>query len=216
MIYRQLWVSYIAPTSQSVVTTTIAHRSTDITTTVQTQSGLTGALFCHENLLYGYLESTRPVDLDALWDQLLGDILLRVPSIHGPRVAIELPDIYHDGMPGDGPHWRAPGFVPQKRVGSLARIKPDMYCSYVYYHFLRQEELPHGFNKYYIIGAHEFQIFSYQEWPATVDEPKPKGSFDSQLTPKNWQELMHIHFDLWPNQPKDTQEWIRLPLLWEL
>jgi hypothetical protein len=91
-----------------------------------------------------------------------------------------------------------------------------MYCSYVYYHFLRQEELPHGFNKYYIIGAHEFQIFSYQEWPATVDEPKPKGSFDSQLTPKNWQELMHIHFDLWPNQPKDTQEWIRLSLLWEL
>ncbi|RLT23723.1 MAG: hypothetical protein DWI30_02845 [Chloroflexi bacterium] len=216
MIYRQLWVSYIETTALSIITSTITYRAADITKTITSHGGLTGALFRHENLLYGYLESTQPIDLHTLWDHLLGDMLLPVPSVHGPRVAIELPDIYHDGVPGDGPHWRAPGYTPQKRVGSLARIKPDMYCSYVYYHFLRQEEIPHGFNKYYIIGAHEFQIFSYQEWPATVDEPKPKGSFDSQITPKNWQELMHIHFDLWPNQPKETQEWIRLPLLWEL
>jgi hypothetical protein len=216
MMYRQLWVSYIDTAALSIIASTIAYRAADITKSMTSLGCRTGALFRHENLLYGYLESTKPIDLHTAWDNLLGDMLLCVPSVHGPRVAIELPDIYHDGMPGDGPHWRAPGYTPQKRVGSLARIKPDMYCSYVYYHFLRQEELPHGFNKYYIIGAHEFQIFSYQEWPATVDEPKPKGSFDSQLTPKNWQELMHIHFDLWPNQPKETQEWIRLPLLWEL
>ncbi|NBU64854.1 MAG: hypothetical protein EBS29_10190 [Chloroflexia bacterium] len=215
MHHRQLWVSYIAPTALSIISSTIAYRAADFTRIITARGGRTGALFRHENLLYGYLESTQPIDLHMLWDHLLGDMLVSVPSVNESRVAIELPDIYHDGMPGDGPHWRAPGYTPQKRVGSLARIKPDKYCSYVYYHFLRQEELPHGFNKYYIIGAHEFQIFSYQEWPATVDDPKPKGSFDSQLTPKNWQELMHIHFDLWPNQPKDTQEWIRLPLVWE-
>ncbi len=216
MIYRQLWVSYVAPSSQPSVTTTIAQRSNHITRAIQAQGGQTGTLFLHENLLYGYLESTQSIDLNTLWGTLLGDILLNVPTVYGPKVTIALPDIYHDGVPGDGPHWRAPGYVPQKRVGSLARIKPDMYCSYVYYHFLRQEELPHGFNKYFIIGAHEFQIFSYQEQPAAMDDPKPKGSFTTNMTPNHWQELMHIHFDLWPNQPQETQEWIRLPILWEL
>lgn len=215
MIYRQLWVSYIAPAAQALIATTIAYRTPDITTAVHVQGALTGALFCHENLLYGYLESSRPIDLQQLWHQLLGDVLVSVPSVHGSCVAIALPDIYHDGMPDDGSHWRAPGYTPQRRVGSLARIKPELYCSYVYYHFLRQAELPHGFNKYYIIAAHEFQIFSYQELPATVDTPKPASLFTSQLTPANWQELMHAHFDLWPNQPQASQEWIRLPLLWE-
>jgi hypothetical protein len=118
MIHRQLWVSYIATTAQSIITASIAYRATDITSAIQAQGGLTGALFRHEHLLYGYLESTRPIDLHALWDALLGDLLISMPSVQGTRVAIELPDIYHDGMPGDSPLWRTPEYTPQKRVGS--------------------------------------------------------------------------------------------------
>lgn len=213
MMYRSMWVSYIQPDidiaevcRQSNAHLHLISESLTITTM---------ALFQHQHMLYGYAESPHLLDTHALMDAALGDVLVRIPTSRGMRVSIDLPDIYHDGMPGDGPHWRAPDYTPQRRVGSLARLKPDMYCSYVYYHFLRQEEQPHGFNKYYIIGAHENLIFSYQEWPSTVDTPKPQGSMTTNLTPTNWQELMHQHFDLWTDQPADSQEWIRLPLVWE-
>ena len=213
MIYRSMWVSYIQPDIDvaDVCQQCNAHlhlisESLDITTM---------ALFHHQQMLYGYAESAHLLDTHALMDATIGDALMRIPTSRGMRVSIDLPDIYHDGIPGDGPHWRAPDYTPERRVGSLARLKPELYCSYVYYHFLRQEEQPHGFNKYYIIGAHENLIFSYQEWPATIDTPKPQGSMTTDLTPRNWQELMHQHFELWTDQPADSQEWIRLPLVWE-
>lgn len=213
MIYRSMWVSYLQPSIDIAhICTQRNHRLHDASTQLQIS---TMALFHHQHVLYGYGESAHPLDTHTLMERTLGDVLQRIPTSRGTCVTVDLPDIYHDGMPGDGPHWRAPGYTPQRRIGSLARLKPEMYCSYVYYHFLRQEEQPHGFNKYYIIGAHEYLIFSYQEWPSTIDTPKPRGSMTTNLTPSNWQELMHQHFDLWVDQPTDSQEWIRLPLVWE-
>lgn len=213
MTYRSMWVSYIQPDID--IAEVCQQSNAHLHLISESLSITTMTLFHHQHMLYGYAESPHLIDTHTLMDAALGDVLVRVPTSRGIRVSIDLPDIYHDGMPGDGPHWRAPDYTPQRRVGSLARLKPELYCSYVYYHFLRQEEQPHGFNKYYIIGAHEQLIFSYQEWPATTDTPKPQGSMTTDLTPTNWQELMHQHFELWTDQPADSQEWIRLPLVWE-
>jgi len=213
MIYRSMWVSYLQPGID--IAGICTRRTQPLHHASDGHAITTMALFAHQHMLYGYAESTHSLDTHTLMAATLGDVLMRIPTSRGMQVSIDLPDIYHDGMPGDGPHWRAPGYTPERRVGSLARLKPAMYCSYVYYHFLRQEEQPHGFNKYYIIGAHENMIFSYQEWPATIDTPKPQGSMSTDLTPNNWQELMHQHFELWTDQPSDSHEWIRLPLIWE-
>ena len=216
MIQRHLWTSYITPMAAISLNQQLSIRHALIRERMQSHAVGTAAIFQHQQQLYGYLESNQPLDTHALWLPLIGDLVQQVPTTQGMRITIDLPDIYHDGQPHEGTPWRAPGYTPTKQIGSLARLKPEMYCSYVYYHYLRQEDQPHGFNKYYIIGAHEYTIFSYQEWPATVDDPKPRGSMQSNLTPTNWQELMHEHFELWPNQPVESQEWIRLTKVWGL
>lgn len=214
MIQRYLWTSYVTPMAAISLSQQLSIRHALIRERMQTHGVVTAALFQHQQQLYGYLETTQTIDTHALWLPLIGDLVQQLPTTRGTRITIDLPDIYHDGHPHEGTPWRAPGYTPTKQVGSLARLKPEMYCSYVYYHYLRQEEQPHGFNKYYIIGAHEYTIFSYQEWPATVDDPKPIGSMQSNLTPTNWQELMHEHFELWSDQPVESQEWIRLTKVW--
>ena len=215
MTHRSLWVSYVNIEAALLVAQHCAIRQHIIRDHVVAHGVRTAAIFQHQHCLYGYCESDQPLVLDDLWHPVIGDMLLRVPSASGTALCIELPDIYHDGMPDDGQPWRAPDYTPQRRVGSLARLKPEQYCSYVYYHYVRQEEQPHGFNKYYIIGAHEHRLFSYQELPATVDTPRPRGSLRTKLTPNNWQALMHEHFELWADQPPENQEWIRLPCIWQ-
>lgn len=215
MLQRHLWVSFLEAAAAPLVSHQLAIRQEIIREHIATHGIVTGALFQHQHTVYGYCESDRAVDMEHVWRPIMGDLLQHIPTANGIRCTMALPDIYHDGAPSTTTPWRQPGYQPTKRVGSLARLQPDKYCSYVYYHYIRQEEQPQGFNKYYIIGAHEHTIFSYQEWPATRDTPAPRGSLRTKLTPNNWQELMHEHFELWADQPPESQEWIRLPCIWQ-
>ena len=124
MIYRSMWVSYIP--SGIDIAGICTQRSQRLHHASDEHTVTTMALFPHQHMLYGYAESTQPLDTHTLIERMLGDVLMRIPTSRGLSVTVDLPDIYHDGMPGDGPHWRAPDYTPQRRVGSLARLKPDV------------------------------------------------------------------------------------------
>lgn len=114
--------------------------------------------------------------------------------------------IYHDDEPDSGLQWRESDYRPEHRVGSLARLKPEMYASYVFLHYQLQEETSRKFNQYYFISSFEQYIFSYQEMPERVRTPR-KGKLATHNTPENWGAAMHPHFELWENREKNEQIW---------
>jgi hypothetical protein len=93
-------------------------------------------------------------------------------------------DIFHYNQPDIAENWRGDRKV-ERRLGSLARLKPEMYGSYVFYHYQLQEEKPGSGNKTYIIGSHELYLFSYQELPVSLAEA-PQGLLATHNTPANW------------------------------
>jgi L-rhamnose mutarotase len=134
----------------------------------------------------------------------LNQLLEIRPDEGGSKAWIPMIDIFHFSRPVSVEHWRRKKHV-EKRVGMIARIKPDMMSSYIYYHYMLQEEQPDIVNKYCIIGLDENLIFYYEEQPTTKELPQYKGKLNtSNLSPdwqKGWQELMEPHFILWEDVP---------------
>ncbi|KQX46769.1 MULTISPECIES: hypothetical protein [unclassified Paenibacillus] len=125
------------------------------------------------------------------------------------RLAIPMIDVFHDGIPEDAESWRG-NYAIDDRVGSIARLKPEMVSSYVYYHYQKQAESPNSFNQTYMIGMHGRLLFSYHELPARVSPIQRHVLLTTKHSPDNWHEVMYPHFDLWEEAPEGQQLWRKM------
>lgn len=164
------------------------------------------SIFRHEKLLFVYVEheSIEPL-IRQFWSERARALLEPWPGLTESRYAIPLNDIYHDDEPSEDVPWRRSGYQPDLRVGSITRLRPDMYASYVFLHYQLQEEKPRQFNKYYMIGSFEQYLFSYQELPEIVEKPR-RGKLTTEHSPQNWSAVMQPHFEPWPDTVEDNDE----------
>lgn len=152
-------------------------------------------VFQFSDLLFIYLESETLLskfDFPSSFDEMLIDW----PGESGNRKFVSMLDIFHDAIPRAESVWRD-SESPRESLGSIVYLRPEKYCSYVFYHFQLQEEGIRKFNKHYVIGAHENCLFSYQELPAVVDNTNHDRVLDTNVSPENWAELMGEHFRPW-------------------
>lgn len=148
----------------------------------------------------------------ALTDHLVswpGGATLQPPLA---RTFVPMMDIFHYLAPESVEHWRRKR--PSERIsGRVARLKPEMVSSYIFYHYQLQEEQPGRVDKYGIISLHENLIFFYQEQPAIVEEPRRMGKLTTSHTPPNWHEVMFPHFQLWEDAPTGQEIWREVALI---
>lgn len=161
--------------------------------------------------VYIYCEGLQPVTSFDWPDSLLPHFE-KWPAHSGPRSSVEMMDIFHDAMPRIAEPWRAPGSV-RKSVGSIIYLRPEKYASYIFYHFQLQEEGLKRFNKYFIIGANEELLFSYQELPAVVDTFDEGKILNTNNSPENWAELMAEHFAPWSEGLNVDAPWKEMELV---
>jgi len=168
------------------------------------------AVYRWESQLFAYVEAeTNALPFRPDIPPPLRAMLAPWPGEQRPRIAAPMNDIFHDGVPVDWASWRK-GRVVERRVGSLARLKPEQYASYVFYHYQLQEEQPEKFNQTYIIGSHERLIFSYQELPSSLSGRPRRGKLDTNRTPDGWQDVMDPHFEPWTDTPASERIWREL------
>lgn len=125
------------------------------------------------------------------------------------RLAIPMIDVFHDGVPIDADSWNRSDSNAE-RIGSIARLKPEMASSYIYYHYQKQEEFPDSFNQTYMIGSLGRFLFSYHELPAKAATRKRQGLLTTNHSPNNWHEVMYPHFESWVDVPYGQQLWRKM------
>jgi L-rhamnose mutarotase len=162
-------------------------------------------LFRFDNLLFVYAESADPV-LNLALPAKVTSALIDSPGDFGDHKFVPMLDIFHDAIPRVESAWREPG-APITSLGSIVYLRPEKYCSYVFYHFQLQEEGLRKFNKRYIIGALENCLFSYQELPAVIDATNHDRVLHTNVSPENWVELMGEHFQPWPEGLDIEKPW---------
>ena len=195
-IFRHQFRAKIEHASLVVFLDLIGAKRIEIERELENRKVLICKLFRFEDQLFVYLESENHLaqfDLPAGINQLLLDW----PGQVGNRKFLRMLDIFHDAVPRSETVWRE-AEPNRKSVGSIVYLRPEKYCSYVFYHFQLQEEGLRKFNKYYLIGAHENCLFSYQEIPAVVDITNHDRVLNTNNSPENWTELMGEHFQAWP------------------
>lgn len=203
---RVLYLSLIRSGKEALLADLLQAWSDSAAGSLKSLGVVTLTVFRADPHLCVYLDCTRDPEFD--WPEEFGSVLEPCPSLDGsaPKLVQPMVDIFHDGVPADPESWYG-GRRVEGRAGALARLKPEQYSSYVYYHYLKQEEEPEEFNKTYMIGAAGTLIFSYSEHPAVTSEPKPQGKLDTKLVPANWQETMIPHFDPWPTESGKPLYW---------
>ena len=162
-------------------------------------------LFQFEDQLFVYLESRLPLP-DFNLPASLSEYLFDWPGNIDARKFVSMLGIFHDAIPRPESNWRS-ALTPRESTGSIVYLRPEMYCSYVFYHFQLQEEGVRKFNKYYLIGAHENCLFSYQESPAEIDVTNHDRILTTTNSPENWGELMAAHFKPWQQNCDSGESW---------
>lgn len=174
------------------------------------RGALKGSLFAQDDGLFLYVD-TADEQFDWEWPTACKPMLETWPGGRGgARLTVPMLAIYRDGEPSAYED-RQGGQRPRERIGSLARLKPDMYAGYIFYHYAKQEETPNSFNPSYIIGAHEELIFSYEEKPAPpFGSRQTRRTWPAAVTPDNWHELMRPHFIPWTESGQEPVLWVRM------
>ncbi len=213
MIRRQLWASRLSVTGLAQIDGAGIASLTQFPDSPWATRIRTASIFRHDLWLYGYLEAVDSDVAEGFATAFLAAYCTPIATSQGERWAAPLLDVFHDGSPSDGAEWRGVDDRPTHRIGSLARLIPDTYSRYVFYHYQRQAELPQSFNRRYIIGAHDATIFSYQELPAITTAPPPP-MLPTHNTPHDWQAVMTEHFVPWSDTSDDQRSWRVLPCVW--
>ena len=214
MIHRHLWCSLLSPQGHMRIAAEGIASLAQFPAHTLASEIRTVSLYMHQDWLYGYLESPMLDGAERFATAFLADTCTPVMSSCGLLLAHPLLDVFHDGSPTDGTPWRVPGEVVTQCIGSLARLLPESYSRYVFYHYQRQAEQPQSFNQRYIIGAHDRTIFSYQELPAVTQTPRPRPTLQTQHTPVDWQAVMDPHFEPWSDTTDGERIWRVLPCVW--
>jgi hypothetical protein len=158
-----------------------------------------------EHFFFYYESIARPIDPEELFGTA-GEWLRFWPGGEEARFFVPLMDIFHCVEPQGVDHWRRKQ-RPERVFARLARIKPEMVSSYIFYHYQLQEEQPGGFDKYCLIGIHENLLFFYLEHPFVIELPPAPGKLNTQNTPAPWQKAMDPHFLPWTDAPRGQELW---------
>jgi len=152
------------------------------------------------NLFFYYESDGAPIDPDMLFLELV-PYLEPVPFKDEPRYFAQLMDIFHYHVPGELSAWRKDDIAePWVR---LSYLEPDMYASYIFYHWQLQEERPGDGAKYGIIAMYENLLYFYMERPHIVEPVDYPGKLSTNNTPGDWGTLMGPHFIPWPDTTGD-------------
>ena len=165
-------------------------------------------LYQFEDQLFTYLEA-RSFLPDFNLPATLSEYLVDCPGNIDARKFVSMLDIFHDAIPRPESTWRS-DLSSRESAGSIVYLRPEKYCSYVFYHFQLQEEGVRKFNKYYLIGAHENCLFSYQESPAEIEMTNHDRVLNTTNSPENWGELMAEHFKPWHANRDDGESWKKM------
>ncbi|QGQ97661.1 hypothetical protein EHS13_23605 [Paenibacillus psychroresistens] len=169
---------------------------------------MTASLFIQDQNVFLYYENLEESIIPSELFSNVEPFLEKRPEVGTNKCWIPMNDIFHFSKPLSVDHWRRKGAV-QARVALIARIKPDMLSSYIYYHYLLQEGHSTNDNKYCMIGLDENLIFYYEELPKTVENQVKQ---DQRIThfPHNWQdtwqELMEPHFIYWEEASENDRK----------
>jgi hypothetical protein len=167
---------------------------------------LTLSLFNCEETLFLYYEC---IDYDVVPTEILGGISLYLknwPGAKEERLWVPMYDIFHYNKPISIDQWKRKNVV-QKPLGMIAKLKPEMISSYIFYHHQYQEEKPGDGDKYGIINLHENLMFFYLEEPCVKEKPQYKGILSTNHTPSNWGEVMEPHFIYWEDPSLEKEIW---------
>ncbi|REE86529.1 hypothetical protein A8990_110139 [Paenibacillus taihuensis] len=208
-IERFMWVSAIKPGMEEAFVEQLAAQQEQLQSNLRERGAIVCSVFREGNYLFTYLESAKQID--SIWTdaEMLTPLLQAWPSLDGEAGTYELRmnDIFHDDWPNvDEVPWRHSGYRAEQRIGSLARLKPEMYSSYVFLHYQLQEEKPRLFSKYYMIGSFDQYIFSYNELPSIVEQPRV-GQLTTTNSPPDWGEAMEPHFEPWTEMVEAERLW---------
>jgi hypothetical protein len=173
---------------------------------------MTISLFRWRTHFFTYWESIdQPVTPDAIFAGM-DDLLLAWPGAATARTFVPMMDIFHYLAAESVDQWRRKTPVDQSWA-RLARLRPELVSSYIFYHYQLQEEKPGSGDKYGLISLHENLIFFYQERPALIEaEPSP-GKLTTHNTPDRWHDVMFPHFDLWDDAEPGQEIWRDVALL---
>lgn len=197
-MHRRIYRSQLKHGAMEDFTTYLDDHRRELKYSLQSQGIVTCSIFSYKHMLCIYVEALDGVS-EFRWGSPYLDWLEPWPGGDEPCHVVRMVDIFHDGVPENFESWRSNRRV-DNRVGSLARLNPQLVSSYIFYHYQKQEEQPESFNKTYIIGLHEQFIFSYKENPAVISNPRPRGSLNSNRTPLHWQDVMEPHFLPWEDE----------------
>jgi hypothetical protein len=141
--------------------------------------------------------------------RLFGDMAATLepwPGAAAKRPWIPMVNVFHFNRPASVEHWRRKQPV-EKRIGKVARLRPEMISSYAYFHFLVQEEQAFPGSKYQFIGLHETLMFLYDELPLLKEPPPHPKGLATSITPANWADArMDLHFVPWDDGIKFFRE----------
>jgi hypothetical protein len=204
-----MYRSQLKSRNQDGMQDAIAACSEAISRSVAAGALMTATLYRHETQLFLYYECiAEEMEPGRLLEPLDG-FLESWPGSDALRKWVPMYDIFHYDAPTGPEHWKRKRPV-DKRVGRIARIKPEMLGSYIFYHYQLQEEYRETGNKYCIIGLYENLIFHYEEHPVETAAPSFRGSLGTSNTPGDWKKLMDPHFIQWENAAGDRVNFIVL------
>lgn len=169
---------------------------------------LTLSLLNSEDTLFLYYEC---VEDEIVPDRVLGLIsqyLKPWPHTKDESLWVPMYDIFHYNKPLGVEQWkRKTEGVNVRPIGKVARLRPEMISSYIFYHYQYQEEKPGDGDKYGIINLHENLMFFYLEEPCYKEEADYKGVLNTCNTPGNWAEVMEPHFIYWEDTEEKERIW---------
>lgn len=163
---------------------------------------LSTGFYTWERNLFWYAECVEaPISPLSVFGELTPH-LETWPGEEMPRVWIPMVEVFHFDEPQSMEHWRRPMPI-EKRLGKIARLRPEKIASYTYFHYQLQEEQAFPGEKFKFITIHENLLFMYDEVPAVVGSPGHKGKLDTKNTPQDWASArMDQHFIPWDEKTK--------------
>ncbi|MGI6777058.1 MAG: hypothetical protein ACOX7R_03210 [Acetivibrionales bacterium] len=200
-VERRLWRGCVKPEYINMIENEAAACASVIKELICQGKLLGTSLFKWENNLFLYYES---IDCSMKPKEFLSGLecCLEIwPGKASPRYWVEMVDVFHFNQPANLEHWRRKT-VPDKRVGKIGRLKPEMIPHYIFYHYALQEERTFGGDKYEIIGLNENILFGYFELPEVVEKPVVEPRIKTNAVPENWEDAkIPSCFIPWPDVP---------------
>ncbi len=155
-------------------------------------------IFGFQDQLFVYYESTAVFRLEEYLPEISNYVQLW-PGQENLRPYIPMVKLYQSLPMEEVRDWKRSEEV--KPVLMISRMDIDKLQSYIYYHYLMQEEIP-GHNGRYL------GIWDSEDWCVLYNEKNPKRPIDTDYTGKlttnlcpvdQWAAYMNPHFVRWPN-----------------